>query len=696
MNNLIAVLAILFFITLPITGCEKKTNPVINEHVDPHSIEDLQIINTSFFGHTGTAEKIFIVSGDGKIIARDNHQHRWQSVLPPAIVGKFSGIASDKTGAKLLAYGEAGLVVYSGDAGKTWQQRNPGISKTFTNALFDEENQRWLVIGQDGTALSSNADATAWTTLPLQLMQTLVKILQREQHTLIIGEKGLIAFSKDSNNDWQIIDTGLDEALTDITAIDAQQFVASSSLGKLVLINLEQMKTEIIDSGYSSYISKTLYDQANKTMVAITANSEILLSDDGGRLWAPVVVGKAYLNSVIQSADTQFLWAAGDRANILRSQNGGRTWDTLNLPENANIEGLINPSGSQLIAYGENGALFQSPDHGNTWETINRPINEFTHQIIQANSGAWYGAGIKGQLITAPRDGKRWQLLDAPTQENEYFLSIVEDKQSGNVIAAGPPGSILVKKKDSDRWDVKLALNDSSLGYFHRVITDNHGKLITVAGPGSIFYSHDAGDNWQKANDHNTGPQLFTGIYDENRKKFFAAGQSGVIKFSSTGEHWESATTSSSHTVQALYANKDFMLAAGDKGSLLRSEDGASWEPLSTPVQVTLIALFESKQHTLLATGNQGVILRSEDQGKSWTQINSPTPFGLRTPVQDKKSGIIYIANRNGEIIYSRNDGLTWEKFSVIANGSIKSLVIDYENNMLIGAGDKLIRIPLL
>jgi hypothetical protein len=55
----------------------------------------------------------------------------------------------------------------------------------------------------------------------------------------------------------------------------------------------------------------------------------------------------------------------------------------------------------------------------------------------------------------------------------------------------------------------------------------------------------------------------------------------------------------------------------------------------------------------------------------------------------------MYIPNRSGEIIYSEDDGLSWSQFSVIANGSIKSLMIDYEHKMLIGAGDRLIRIPL-
>lgn len=692
----VSAVAFIFFIAVILPSCEKKSTAVIREQDNLNIIQDLQVINTSFFGHTQTAEKVFIVSGDAKIISHNVNTSNWQSLPTPAITGKFVGIASDKTGARLLAYGEQGLLVYSSNAGKTWNQRNSGISKTFTSAIFDEQNQRWLIVGHDGAALWANTDATDWMPLNLQVTQTLVKILHTEKFMLIIGDKGLIAVSQLPVKDWQIVKINLDESLTDITAIDTENFVAGSSSGKFILINTERSTANIINSGYSSYISKILYDHANKTLIATSANGEILLSDDGGHLWAPVVTGKPYLNSIIQSDDKKNLWAAGDNGCILSSQNGGRTWDNLAFPSTANIEGLITLSGPQLIAYGEGGALFQSQDHGIHWETINYPVNEFTHQIIQSKSGVWYGAGIKGQLIASTNNGQQWQMVTAPTQKNDYFLSIIEDEESGNLIAVGPPGSILLKEKGSHDWRVRLALNDASQGYFHRVLTDNHGNLVTVAGPGSIYYSHDAGKNWNKADDSNTEPQLFTGIYDKKRKQFFAAGQSGVIKVSTNGERWKTLQAPVNNTLQALYANDKVIVAVGDKGIILRSEEGETWHSVQTPTQTMLIALFESKHGSLIATGNEGVILLSEDQGKFWKVINSPTTSGLRTPVQDLETGIIYIASRSGEIIYSKDNGLTWSQFSVIANGSIKSLFIDYENKMLIGAGDKLMRIPLL
>lgn len=62
------------------------------------------------------------------------------------------------------------------------------------------------------------------------------------------------------------------------------------------------------------------------------------------------------------------------------------------------------------------------------------------------------------------------------------------------------------------------------------------------------------------------------------------------------------------------------LVAAGERGTVLYSDDqGATWTQARVPVQVTLTALRFMDARTGWAVGHLGVILRSDDAGATWT-----------------------------------------------------------------------------
>lgn len=61
------------------------------------------------------------------------------------------------------------------------------------------------------------------------------------------------------------------------------------------------------------------------------------------------------------------------------------------------------------------------------------------------------------------------------------------------------------------------------------------------------------------------------------------------------------------------------LVAAGERGTVLLSDDGgASWRQASVPVQTTLTALRFADERTGWAVGHLGVILKTEDAGQTW------------------------------------------------------------------------------
>jgi photosystem II stability/assembly factor-like uncharacterized protein len=693
--RLLIRLPLYFFILFFFSGCEKTQPLVLSTSATTNSIQNLTVLNTSFFAHLQINNQLLIASGDGKIISSQQTFTQWSALQTPPATNKIIGLASDNTGQHLLAYGNDGFILVSNNAGKDWRLNKTETSNSLNTAAFNETTRQWRIAGQAGSIIESDADGNNWTNAPFASSKTIIKLLPTEAGDIAIGEDGLLAFQKKNSRDWQLLEHQLDESFTDIIATNSDRYILSTTNGKILILDISSQKIEIIDTGYSGYVSKLLFNQQHQTLIATTANGDILLSDDGGKLWAPVAIGKPYLSALASSKNGTYVFVAGDDGCILLSDNGGRTWRTLTLPTAANLEGIVNTFDMQWVAYGEHGALFTSDDNGENWSAVNRPINDFIHQLTQDISGTWYGAGVKGLVIESSNHGSGWTLTEARTQESDYFLSIITDKQSGNLIAAGPPGTILSKQPNQTHWLQPLGLNDASQGYFHQLISNDKGIIVAVAGPGAVYFSEDAGNNWHPAKDQ-TSQQLFAGHYDANRELFFTVGQSGTINSSQDGQHWHTLNSQTSESLQCILATTFGIFAAGNHGTIVRSFDGIQWQLSETPTASTLLTLFSTQQKTLIATGHNGTLLRSSDQGQNWLKIEVPTDTSLRMPVQDQQTGIIYIPGKNGDILYSYDDGLNWSLLPPVAKASLKSLAIDKQTGFLLGAGERLIRTPLL
>jgi photosystem II stability/assembly factor-like uncharacterized protein len=111
----------------------------------------------------------------------------------------------------------------------------------------------------------------------------------------------------------------------------------------------------------------------------------------------------------------------------------------------------------------------------------------------------------------------------------------------------------------------------------------------------------------------------------------------------------------------ALVRAGDRLVAAGERGRILVSDDsGASWKVSATPTFHTLTSLFFVDARNGFATGHQGVLLRTEDGGITWKQSavemkEKPALFAVRVTGE---KGIAVGAY--GAYLESADAGQTW------------------------------------
>jgi photosystem II stability/assembly factor-like uncharacterized protein len=103
------------------------------------------------------------------------------------------------------------------------------------------------------------------------------------------------------------------------------------------------------------------------------------------------------------------------------------------------------------------------------------------------------------------------------------------------------------------------------------------------------------------------------------------------------------------------------LVAAGERGRILISDDeGKTWQTAASPVSVSLSALAFSDKLGI-AVGHNGTVLRSEDGGKNWTAVDvapkdPPALFAVHVAGEH-----VIVVGSYGAFFESRDGGKTWQ-----------------------------------
>ncbi|SFR80111.1 Uncharacterized protein SAMN05428960_1967 [Mitsuaria sp. PDC51] len=97
---------------------------------------------------------------------------------------------------------------------------------------------------------------------------------------------------------------------------------------------------------------------------------------------------------------------------------------------------------------------------------------------------------------------------------------------------------------------------------------------------------------------------------------------------------------------------------AGEQGLLLRSsDDGVSFTALASPYKGSFFGLLSTRSGALLAYGLRGSVYRSGDAGTSWDKVEFGTPVSLQAGLERADRGELTLLAQNGELFVSTDDG---------------------------------------
>lgn len=284
----------------------------------------------------------------------------------------------------------------------------------------------------------------------------------------------------------------------------------------------------------------------------------------------------------IENVADQFLIAVGERGHILRSTDG-QNWQQMPSPSQITLTSVDFVNARMGWAVGHNGTILKSIDAGFTWQIqYQNPQLEIPFLNVHfKDEMEGVAVGSYGLFYRTKNGGASWQ--------QEFHLSLLPEED-------------LAYLDELKREDEAAYLTERSriLPHFNRFYQD--GRTVYLVGElGLIAKSNDFGEHWERLEDVYQGS-----FYDINRTQ------------------------------------KGNLLAVGLRGHVFRSvSNGSDWEnsPVTTTTLLNNIVIYQ--ENTVFILGNNGVLLKSVDDGLTFTLNTQPDGKALLAGVIFKEKLIV-------------------------------------------------------
>lgn len=168
-------------------------------------IAALAVLLAGAAGHTVSAQQTPPPGDPAEAPAAPPAQPRAAEIMPRVTRGLLLSITT--AGAKVVAVGERGNIIVSGD-GQQWQQSPSPVNSTLTAVAFADANNGWAV-GHDAVVLHTTDGGASWAIQNFQpdLEKPLLNLLVVDASTAYaLGAYGLFLQTSDAGAHWAEVD----------------------------------------------------------------------------------------------------------------------------------------------------------------------------------------------------------------------------------------------------------------------------------------------------------------------------------------------------------------------------------------------------------------------------------------------------------------------------------------------------------
>ena len=319
--------------------------------------------------------------------------------------------------------------------------------------------------------------------------------------------------------------------------------------------------------------------------------------------------------------------------DLYYSTDGGATWRQRALTK-LSVASLVQ-FGQYLFASAATNP-FRSSDNGDSWIPLFQP-----YQIFFADSTRIYSTNTSG-IFYSVDTGEHWQsigpmgggfhLVQFATWGNNFFVL--------SVMPAG--GDLYLTSSDGGKTWIDKPLGISSIYEFHHIL------LATTTTNQFLLRSSDSGATWQDEGRHNFSQYASIG------NVLFAAASDSICESRDSGQTWirSSFSLPGKQSISCFVSTGNSLFAVASNGIVYRSDDSArTWTELSPGLPNAVVTAMLAANRYLFACPNGGYLSDQDSTGvwriplanqavrnahsTSLTAIqNYPNPFRGSTTIQ--------------------------------------------------------------
>jgi photosystem II stability/assembly factor-like uncharacterized protein len=318
-----------------------------------------------------------------------------QPAIPVVNPSKAILIEVAHAGARLVAVGAHGVIVYSDDNGQSWRQAVSPTSETLTCVGFADAKNGWAAGGQ-----------------------------------------GVVLHSMDGGTTWQMQLTG-DDVIKLMSAAAAADLAANPNA---VAAQRAVHRASIFTNAGDDKPFLSILPLGPQSAIIFGAYRMTVMTTDGGKTWVDwsLHVGDPVSHNMYAVARVgSAVYLAGEMGSILRSDDGGQNYAMLTVPDDATMFGILGTPKNSLVTFGVSGEVFRSTDQGQSWIAANITANSDLTSAIVLRSGAILLVSEGGIVFESKDDGQSYQAL--PLSEGMALYDVIQ-AANGDVVFVGSGG----------------------------------------------------------------------------------------------------------------------------------------------------------------------------------------------------------------------------------------------------------------
>lgn len=203
-----------------------------------------------------------------------------------------------------------------------------------------------------------------------------------------------------------------------------------------------------------------------------------------------------------------------------------------------------------------------------------------------------------------------------------------------------------------------------------QTVTRRLGVLLWLCAciPAAIYAAEIFADDHGATPDYSPrviNPKLTGSVFEPNTRTLLLWGTDGVVLYSADGANFDWASTPAGADLSRVAADErgKVLIAIGERGVILRSEDsGRHWSlsDVRGAASDLRAVIHHPPSGAWIAAGTHGTILRSLDAGRTWTALEHDLKLTFESLFFEPRSGALLIGGEAGIVGRSTDAGVSW------------------------------------